>query len=71
MAAFKRAGFYIKKTKGDHVSLWHDDRNMVRPVIVPLKKELPEFIVANNMRTAKLSRKDYLAYLRGAKKREP
>jgi hypothetical protein len=43
--------------------------NLARSVIVPLSKELPEFVVSNNLRTAGISHKDYLVLLGERKSR--
>jgi predicted RNA binding protein YcfA (HicA-like mRNA interferase family) len=59
--AFLRAGFVRERTSGDHVALWRE--GLLRPVIVPLYAELPDFIVSNNLRTAGIGRKEYLALL--------
>jgi predicted RNA binding protein YcfA (HicA-like mRNA interferase family) len=61
VAALLRAGFVQERVSGDHVVLTRE--GMARPVIVPLRKELPEFVVANNLRTAGISRKQYLLLL--------
>lgn len=67
VAALLRAGFTVERTSGDHVILAKP--GLARPVIVPLCDELPDFIVSNNLRTAGISRKDYLVLLRKRKAR--
>jgi predicted RNA binding protein YcfA (HicA-like mRNA interferase family) len=67
IAAFKRAGFVVARTKGDHVSL--EKPGIVRPVIVQdTSEDLPEFIVSNNIRTAGISKAYYLSLLGYGKK---
>ena len=61
VAALVRAGFVQERISGDHVVLTRT--GMARPVIVPLHKELPDFVVSNNLRTAGISRKEYLTLL--------
>jgi predicted RNA binding protein YcfA (HicA-like mRNA interferase family) len=61
IAALLQGGFVQERVSGDHVVLYKD--GLARPVIVPLRKELPEFVVSNNLRTAGISRKDYLVLL--------
>ena len=67
VAALLRAGLAQERVSGDHVVLSKD--GLARPVIVPLSKELPEFVVSNNLRTAGISRKDYLVLLGKRKSR--
>lgn len=67
VAAFKRDGFEEVRTTGDHVVLWKE--GLARPVVVPKYGSLPEFVVANNLRTAGISRKRYLELLGGRKHR--
>jgi predicted RNA binding protein YcfA (HicA-like mRNA interferase family) len=64
--ALLRDGFTHDRTVGDHAVLTKP--GLSRPVVVPLKKELPSFVIANNLRTAGISRKRYLELLG---KREP
>lgn len=61
VAAFKADGFVIDRVEGDHYVLWKD--GLKRPVIIPREKSLPKFIIQNNLRTAKMSRKRYLELL--------
>lgn len=61
VAALLRAGFVQDRVSGDHVVLTR--AGMARPVIVPLHRELPEFVIANNLRSAGISRKQYLLLL--------
>ena len=61
IAAFLRGGFVQERVCGDHVVLTRE--GMARPVIVPLYKALPDFVVSNNLRTAGISRKEYLVLL--------
>ena len=61
IAALLRAGFTQDRTSGDHVVLTKP--GLARPVIVPLWDELPDFVVSNNIRTAGISRKEYLVLM--------
>lgn len=67
VAALKRAGFIVGRQEGDHVALVKD--GLARPVIVPLWDELPAFIIANNLRTAGINRKQYVELLKGRRGR--
>lgn len=70
VATLEHAGFYVKRTRGDHKIMRHKTRNLARPVIVPMYRELPDGVVSNNLRTAGISRKDYAILLgRGRDKR--
>lgn len=68
IAALKKVGFQVDRTKGDHVVLVK--AGMARPVIVPLRDELPAFVVSNNLGTAGISRKTYLELLGKRRKRK-
>ncbi len=58
-----RFGFKIRKRKAtDHIVLTKE--GCARPLIVPDRKSLPVFIILNNLRSAKISRKDYLKKLK-------
>ncbi len=67
IAALKAAGFEEDRTKGDHVVLVGP--GLLQPLVIPLWKELPDFIVSNNLRTAGISRKAYLELLGKRKRR--
>ena len=58
---FEKAGCIYVRTKGDHL-IYHYP-GAVRPVIIPKYKEVPVFVIRNNMRIAEMSRKDYLELL--------
>ncbi|MCX6811984.1 MAG: type II toxin-antitoxin system HicA family toxin [Candidatus Berkelbacteria bacterium] len=63
----KEFGFQYEGTQGDHDS--YSKPGQARPVIVPRKASLPDFIVANILRTARISRKDYAHALSPGKKK--
>lgn len=60
-------GCEFKREKGDHRVYWK--RGINRPVIVPRDKQLPPFIILNNLRTLGISRDDYLKFLQKSKKK--
>lgn len=66
--ALLAVGFVEARTTGDHIMLERDD--VARPVVVPKWDDLPDFIVANNLRTAGISRKRYIELLTGKKRRK-
>ena len=58
---FEKAGCVYARTKGDHL-IYHYP-GAVRPVVIPKYKEIPAFIIKNNMRIIGLSREKYLEFL--------
>lgn len=57
---FEKAGCVYVRTKGDHL-IYHYP-GAVRPVVIPKYKEIPAFIIKNNMRIIGLSREKYLEF---------
>jgi len=57
---FEKAGCVYSRTKGDHL-IYHYP-GAVRPVVIPKYKEIPAFIIKNNMRIIGLSREKYLEF---------
>ena len=62
LRVFQKLGFVLQREKGDHMVLIK--KGILRPVIIPKYSEIPVFIVKNNLRTAKISREEYLAILK-------
>ena len=58
---FEKVGFKFSRVKGDHMILTKE--GIIRPVVIPVAKEVPVFIIRNNMRTAGMSREEYLKLL--------
>jgi len=58
---FKNKGFVYVRTKGDH--LVYTKKGIDRPIIIPVYREIPEFIILRNLKTAGISRKEYLELL--------
>jgi len=58
---FQNAGFRKSRTKGDHIIMVKE--GIRRPLVIPKVKEVPVFIIRNNLRSAGLSREEYLKYL--------
>ena len=58
---FEMAGCVHVRTKGDHI-IYHYP-GAVRPVIIPKYKEVPIFVIRNNMRIIGLSREKYFELL--------
>lgn len=58
---FERKGFAYVRTKGDH--LVYEKKGIDRPVIIPKYKQIPEFIILRNIKTAGITREEYLKLL--------
>ncbi len=58
---FTRAGFRFVRQEGSHRSYVKD--GVVRPVVIPTYREVPVFIIRNNMKTAGISRDEYFHLL--------
>ncbi|MBI4621091.1 MAG: type II toxin-antitoxin system HicA family toxin [Desulfobacterales bacterium] len=54
---FEMAGCVYARTKGDHV-IYHYP-GAIRPVVIPKYKEVPVFVIKNNMRIIGMSREKY------------
>ena len=61
---FEMAGCVYTRTKGDHL-IYHYP-GAVRPVVIPKYKEVPAFVIKNNMRVIGMSRVEYRQFLEGA-----
>jgi hypothetical protein len=55
------AGCRYVRTKGDHL-VYHYP-GAIRPIIIPKYKEVPIFVIKNNMKVIGLSRENYLDFL--------
>jgi predicted RNA binding protein YcfA (HicA-like mRNA interferase family) len=58
---FEKAGCIYTRTKGDHLIYRYP--GATRPVVIPKYKEVPTFVIKNNMRIIGLSRDKYLELL--------
>lgn len=58
----KYIGCYLKRQRGDH--LIYDRIGLERPVIITTDKEVPIFIIRNNLRTLKMNTEEYLEILK-------
>ena len=58
---FEMAGCVYTRTKGDHL-IYHYP-GAVRPVVIPKYKEVPTFVIKNNMRVIGMSKVEYLQFL--------
>jgi len=55
-------GCRFERARGDHRIYWRED--LKRPVVIPREKELPVFVIRNNLRILGISSKKYLEILK-------
>ena len=58
---FEKKGFVFDRQEGDHLIYVRGD--IKRPIVIPTYKSIPVFIILNNLKTAGISRKEYLELL--------
>ncbi|MBI5208133.1 MAG: type II toxin-antitoxin system HicA family toxin [Candidatus Firestonebacteria bacterium] len=58
---FEKAGFKCVRIEGDHFV--YTKPGVIRPVVIPNWKEVPVFIIKNNLRTAGITREEYFSLL--------
>jgi predicted RNA binding protein YcfA (HicA-like mRNA interferase family) len=58
---FQAAGCIYVRTQGDHMVYHHPDA--VRPVVIPKYREVPVFIIRNNMKTIGMTPDEYITIL--------
>lgn len=51
-------GCHFERQSGDHLIYWRSD--LKRPVVFPKDKEIPVFIIRNNLRTLGMNVEEYL-----------
>ncbi|MBU4269170.1 MAG: type II toxin-antitoxin system HicA family toxin [Acidobacteria bacterium] len=61
MRVFERAGFSCVRIEGDHYVYTKD--GVARPIVIPDWREIPVFIIKNNLRSANISREEYFSLL--------
>ena len=61
MRVFEKAGFSCVRIEGDHYVYTKD--GVVRPIVIPDWREIPVFIIKNNLRSANITREEYFALL--------
>ena len=59
---FEQCGFVFDRQEGDH--LIYVKQGIKRPLVIPMYKQIPVFIIQNNLRSAGLSRDEYLRLLK-------
>ncbi len=58
---FEKAGCQYVRTRGDHLIYCYP--GAVRPIVIPKYKEVPVFVIKNNLRIIGMSNTDYLDLL--------
>jgi predicted RNA binding protein YcfA (HicA-like mRNA interferase family) len=61
MRVFEKAGFTCVRIEGDHYVYTKD--GVARPIVIPDWREIPVFIIKNNLRSANISRDEYFRLL--------
>jgi predicted RNA binding protein YcfA (HicA-like mRNA interferase family) len=59
---FEQDGFAFNRRRGDH--LIYTKPGVKRPLVIPMYKELPVFIIKNLLRSAGLTREQYFNLLK-------
>ena len=58
---FERSGFVFDRTEGDH--LIYIREKTVRSVVIPRYRNVPVFVIMNNLRSAGITRGEYFRLL--------
>jgi len=59
---FEQDGFHFMRQEGDH--LIYSKAGVKRPVVIPMYRAVPVFIIKNLLRTAGMSRERYFGLLK-------
>jgi predicted RNA binding protein YcfA (HicA-like mRNA interferase family) len=59
---FEKEGWRYIRIKGSH--LVFEKPGFLRPVIIPKYRQVPVFVIKNNLRTANISKEKYLKLLK-------
>jgi predicted RNA binding protein YcfA (HicA-like mRNA interferase family) len=57
----EKKGFRLVRQKGDHMI--YSKEGVVRPIVIPKYDNIPVFVILNNLRSAGISREEYLSLL--------
>lgn len=58
---FESKGWRKTRTRGDHIIFIK--KGFLRPVVIPKYKNIPVFIIKNNLRTAGVDAEEYLSII--------
>lgn len=61
---FELAGFQKTREEGSHMAFTKS--GIVRPIIIPKYRQVPIFIIKNNLRSGQISREEYFSLLKQA-----
>ena len=61
MKVFKYLNFQLDRQEGDH--LVYVKKGTKRPIVIPMYKDVPIFIIKNNIESAGVTRGEYLRIL--------
>ncbi len=59
---FELSGFVLDRQEGDH--LIYVKGGTKRPIVIPTYKQVPVFIIKNNLRSAHISHEEYFRLLK-------
>ena len=59
---FEAHGFVLDRQEGDH--LIYIKQGIKRPIVIPMYRAVPIFIISNNLKTAEISRQEYFKSLK-------
>lgn len=60
VAVFRYLGFTIQRQSSSHVVMKREDRPTRRPVVIPKYDSIGVEIILNNIRSAEITREEYL-----------
>jgi predicted RNA binding protein YcfA (HicA-like mRNA interferase family) len=58
---FKKAGFVIVRRESSHIMM--EKKDLPRPLVIPSYPEVPVSIIKGLLRSARMTREEYLRYL--------
>jgi predicted RNA binding protein YcfA (HicA-like mRNA interferase family) len=61
VCVFEREGFTVVRQEGSHVVMTKP--GSARPIVIPHYREVPVFVIRNNLRTGSISRERFFALL--------
>jgi len=59
---FEKAGFKFARRESGH--LIYTKPGVPRPIVIPVRKDVPVFVIKNNLRSAGISREEYFRLLK-------
>lgn len=62
VGVFEKLGFIFDRQEGDH--LVYVKSGIRRPIVIPMYKDVPVFIILNNIRSAEITREQFLKLIK-------